>query len=372
MITLYFMSTTSSRTLATAASTVDSTGDVAELLERDILSRQLKQGERYFSVRQIAEQLSVSTVTVHRAMKQLANRKVLEMRGRSGSFVGPAGSPSRQRVRIVHVIYPNEKTVLDRFVSEGIREGMLEVMPGLSFQLNILPDDHRIAYLHELCGGESRDARVIGAVLLRVPREVRQYFSTLRFPSVVIGHTEGDEHLPFVDRDQHALGQQAVDYLIGRGHKRVALLMQQQWQPGDNLLAAGAQEAVSTRNSGSQLTVQSIPIHDAALAEQAIRTSLDSATRPTALLCRQARTAMECIRVALQLGLRVPQDVAVLNLGPDVPALATATPAVTSMSYDGREIGRLVSKLMSEQISSAGRTRRHIELPTRLIERESA
>ena len=85
----------------------------------------------------------------------------------------------------------------------------------------------------------------MGAVLVRVPREARQFFARRRLPAVVIGHSDQQDALPYVDRDQRTIGRTVGDYLAGQGHTRVGLIMFETWTDSDNLVNLGMTEAMA-------------------------------------------------------------------------------------------------------------------------------
>nr|PZN29894.1 MAG: GntR family transcriptional regulator [Actinomycetota bacterium] len=68
-------------------------------LARSITERRLPVGARLPTIRQLARDLGLALNTVARAYRELEQAGLVETRGRSGTFVTPAGDASRERVR---------------------------------------------------------------------------------------------------------------------------------------------------------------------------------------------------------------------------------------------------------------------------------
>src|SRR5690606_34788022 len=130
---------------------------------------------------------------------------------------------------------------------------------GVSMQLHFLPPANPLGFLSSLYSESETNFKVVGALLLRVPRVVREFFVRRRLPAVVFGNVEDHLHLRCIDRDQRAIGERMVESLSSKGHERLGLLMMDAWNPGDNHLLQGIQQAMSAANLPSAaLTVQSI------------------------------------------------------------------------------------------------------------------
>ncbi len=96
--------------------------------------------------------------------------------------------------------------------------------------------------------------------------------------------------------------------------------------------------------------------------------------RPTAVLCFSDVLALEVIRVARELGLKVPEDLSVIGFD-DSPAAQHSHPALTTVRQDIAAKGRLASGALTAAIerakSGAPARARHRVLPTELVVRES-
>lgn len=167
--------------------------------------------------------------------------------------------------------------------------------------------------------------------------------------------------------------RQCVHHLADLGHKRIALL--------------GESHAnIHYRNIGTRvenflhemhrLSLTPITLHTDAHrpqnGEQAIRTlfaQLDGDKRPTALITINDMMALGAIRELTSMGIRVPEDIAIVGCDNQFFAAYTV-PSITTLDLHATEHGCLAAKALARAIDSPGEPYVRIYEP-RLIIRES-
>ncbi|MGB3724518.1 MAG: LacI family DNA-binding transcriptional regulator [Glaciecola sp.] len=112
-----------------------------------------------------------------------------------------------------------------------------------------------------------------------------------------------------------------------------------------------------------------IPVNDMVLGEIAAREALTTSPRPNVLLCMSDILALSALKVARELGIRVPQDVQITGFD-DIPEAARSEPTLTTICQQSIEKGRIAANLLLESLKQ-GDTNKHIELDTRLVVRGS-
>jgi LacI family transcriptional regulator len=180
----------------------------------------------------------------------------------------------------------------------------------------------------------------------------------------------GEYPLDNVYIDNVAAAQEAVSYLIGRGHRRIGVLAREKG-PGDARLL-GYQRA---------LVAHRIP-HDESLMQRGdfteeggyngMKRLLALLSRPTAIFAANDMMALGAMLAIQEAGLSVPQDVAVVGFD-DIPTARLVNPPLTTVTQFQVELGRRMAQLLFERLNGTapphGRT---IEMPYRLIVRKSA
>lgn len=346
---------------------------LADLLQQQIAAESLAPGDSFYSVREIAARYGVSLGMAHQGLKLLAERKFVETRARSGTVVGNAirsSAPSPHGV--VYMIIGRLGTPDELMMRMTVCNGILKSLPDASVQLSLLPENDPIAYLDRLLGNGEAKPDFFGAILSCCPREVKQYFIDAGLPAVVQGHLDEDINLPFVDRDQRSIGYQAAAHLLERGHRRIGCLMFNQWRPGDGMLISGVQRAMGEAQLGADaLVISSVPGSNEELIRQAAKAMLTGQDRVSAVITRADGMAVECLKTAKQLQLRVPQDVAVFSAGLGDPAISDADPPITGFDGNTTEQGRLLGQALISLHRGESAGRHHVECPVKIVQRKS-
>lgn len=188
----------------------------------------------------------------------------------------------------------------------------------------------------------------------------------LRIPVVLL-----DRDIPLeIDAvlTDHAAGlMQAAHYLIGLGHRRIALLTaSDQIRPGRERVR-GFVEAFQ-RNG--------LPVPEALIRAKSL--SVEFGLReanllfqqhepPTAIIAAGNRILVGVLRAVQQRGLRIPQDLSLISCDQTDLALLYPGP-ITLVDRDIHDIGRTAAQLLLERIGqSGGGPAQRIVMPTRLI-----
>jgi DNA-binding LacI/PurR family transcriptional regulator len=168
-------------------------------------------------------------------------------------------------------------------------------------------------------------------------------------------------------------GKMAAEYLIKKGHRRIAFL-------GDTDLPEYAIHPVSLRLVGFQHALQeagiALPNEFVRLApytmeqtRQAAIELLNTSNPPTAVFAATDFQALGVIKVARQLGVKVPEQLAVIGFD-DLDMAEYAD--LTTIHQHLDESGRLAIEILFAHIADATRPVQHINLPLTIVERITA
>ena len=349
---------------------------LAETLRKDIHRRALTVGDHYLTAAEAGEMLGVSQVMANRAMNVLAGRRLLVRHRRRGSFVGPAFQPAAAHssaLRVIHVIKGLSKDErLWTYVVGDCLHGLHTILPAYQVQSNILPKHNPAEMVRQIFKQYTADGSLAGIVLLSCPREVQEMTQALvrehRLPAVSFGSPYPNiTDIPSLDQDQHETGRLEAKYLIDRGHRRITLLMRDQWQPGDNMMADGVNQALADAGlSYGVLSTRSIPeAPELIIAELKSLLSLDD--RPTGLICRTPLIAETAIAVARSLSMRVPQDLdIILDCNEQLYPVDSGLPRVTP-KYSSRQALTKVAEMLEKMIAGKKTNIGHVIVPVELL-----
>lgn len=201
-----------------------------------------------------------------------------------------------------------------------------------------------------------RDLATGGAPVVILDRDAPQGEDT-EWPAVLVDHREG--------------ARTATRYLIGLGHRRIALLTPgARMRPGRERIA-GFQAAFAEADidpSGAQVCVQQSSMD---FAQGDALALLQSPQRPTAIVALGTRILAGALRAARDLGLVVPRDLSVLAVG-DTDLAVVHTPAITALRWSLEDVGRAAADLLLQRLRGReGERQSRALLPVDLVLRDS-
>ena len=190
-----------------------------------------------------------------------------------------------------------------------------------------------------------------------------------KIPVVVWGKIPG--HVPFVDVENEGAAKIAVGHLIALGHQRIACIT---FAPPDYIgpvdRARGYRAAMDSHNLPYDDTLIRYGHWDEPSGFEAMLSLLTLPGRPTAVFVASDELAIGVLRAARSLGIRVPQDVAIVGFD-DVPIAQRVTPSLTTVRLPIRELGVVAAEMLIEMIQT-GNIPASRFLQTNLVIRESS
>lgn len=208
-----------------------------------------------------------------------------------------------------------------------------------------------------------------------------------KLPAVMVDNS-GVPGYPHVAIDDEGGARQAAEHLLAQGHRRLGVVsMEMDVEAVGGIVGPERQEAIGYASVEARLagyragveaggldwdrdvvvyeTTDNRPVDGAEAASALLATE----PRPTALLAMSDQLAFGVLGHALDVGLRVPDDLAVAGFD-DLPHAARTTPPLTTVHQPtvlkGKEAARLlIAQLRGEETPPS------VLLPTHLVVRES-
>lgn len=198
-----------------------------------------------------------------------------------------------------------------------------------------------------------------------------------KVPAVLANCYLNDRSLPSVVPDEFDGGYNAAEVAIKAGHRRVAFI--NLWDNTEGLTPPLPAIYGRLRGYRQALTDYGIAIDDALVRfsnqtptenYRLTRELMALVERPTAIFCGNDKIAMNCYSALAELGLRVPQDVAVIGFDNIAHIAEGLLPALTTIQLPHYEMGRwAVQYLMDPEDDSQEPPQ--VALPCPLVARES-
>lgn len=343
---------------------------VYDALERDILAGKYKSGQKLPSEASLVKQFGASRITVGRAVRDLRSHGLVERRAGSGTYVRQTVAAVPEAGLTFGLLIPD---LGETEIFEPIREGMAGAPESGEHALLWGATNARtgtkeaqawrlaeqyltrrvagvfFAPLELIPGKDEMNARIVAA------------FEQAGIPIVLLDRC----YLPYPHRSRHDLvgidnrraGYLAAEHLALLGRKRIAFLAQPHSASTVSARIAGYREALNAGGLGFS-----------AIGGDAGALMKDE--RPDGVVCANDRTAGMAMQKLIAMGVRIPQDVAIVGM--DDAGYASLLPVpLTTIRQPCREIGEAAMSAMLERIARPEMLARDILLDCRLVVRAS-
>jgi LacI family transcriptional regulator len=332
---------------------------------------------RPVSMADIARDLGITKVAVSKALRghhdisEATRRRVAERAREVGYVPNTTWRTLRwQRSHLIGIVLPS---VIDSFFSEMI-DGVMRVMERAGYDTILAVSSEQAE--REVKEIEALISRQVEGLIIascqrrdslgifdRIRRRGLPFITADRQIEKVRGH--------FVGVDNFALGKLVTEHLIACGRTRIAHLCGPKTSPA--ILRSQGYEA-ALREAG----LESRPGYVAGGTETrevvapAMRVLLKRPDPPDAIFCYNDLTAVEALRVILDAGLRVPEDLALAGVGNNRYSDVLASP-LTTVDQTPQLMGEQAAALLLKWVSSRrGPETGETCLPVRLIVRDSS
>jgi len=199
------------------------------------------------------------------------------------------------------------------------------------------------------------------------------YLMEIGFPFVAFGRANPEWDFSYVDVDNQRGVQEAVQYLLELGHRRIGLLA---W-PEDSLTGTFRLQGYLDAMAMARAPVDpawivrgaNSPLEGLRCTEQML--ALPPDRRPTAIMAMSDFMAIGAMNAIQNHGLTTGQDVALIGFD-DAPLVQYLRPPLSSVRQPIVEVGQRIMDMLIRLIREEPLAERHVLLAPRLIVRESS
>jgi DNA-binding LacI/PurR family transcriptional regulator len=309
------------------------------------------------SIHDVARETGVSTATVSRALRGLPNvsprtrDRVLAAAARLGYVPSPSASGlSGGRHHAVAIVIPSTARWFYTTVIEGVdsvlrREGYDTFLVILAASAT-----ERERRFHNALLRKRADAVI--ALGIDFTADERQELRTVDTPAMIVGAPVPG--VRSVGIDDTAAGHAAMAHLLSLGHRRIGHLGGETEYGMDH--SVGQDRSRAWRDALQRAGVTPLPEWYALgaflmpQAKVAAAAMLGSASPPTAIFAGSDEMAFGAIVAALELGLRVPEDLSVIGI--DDHGWSESF-GLTTIRQDPYEQGRVAARTVLDELSGA-------------------
>jgi LacI family transcriptional regulator len=325
------------------------------------------------TIADVADRAGVSIATVSRVVNNrygVAPETIERVRhaiadlGYESSLV--ARSLRSQRTNVVGILVSE----IEPFSAELLK-GAAKALHGSEFEMVVYSGGHRgvagweRSYLSRLSG------TLTDGTILVTPTVVEVGGGQ---PVVAVDPHVGGWNVPTVDSQNFEGAVAATEHLIALGHRRIGFLAGRPDLESARRREAGYRAALEAAGIPFDPELVRIGGFREELAEAPAREFLTMPDRPTAVFAANDNSAIQVMRTAAELGLRIPEDLSVVGFD-NIPDSALADPPLTTVDQSVQDLGHAAMEILIDLIRHPERARErepiHVTLPTELVVRRS-
>ncbi|MGP7819316.1 LacI family DNA-binding transcriptional regulator [Niallia sp. 01092] len=204
-------------------------------------------------------------------------------------------------------------------------------------------------------------------------QKYKEFFEVNSIPVVFASHYDQDEEkFSSINIDEFQAFYDAVQYLIGLGHREIAMFS------GDlNYYDSGIIRYEGYKKALSDAGIEYNPDwfwegdYDVQSGYERAKKLFSLKDRPTALCCVSDMVAIGAIRAAEEMGFRIPQDLSIIGFD-DVPIAEVYRPSITTVHQPIFDMGmqsvQMLLNLLKDKENMVNEAK---IVPHKIIERES-
>jgi len=303
--------------------------------------------------RRLCELFKVSRPTLRSALSVLAKEGRIEIRqGRSSRILSPRRQRGGARGRLIAIVTHDASALSPAHAHHSVTEmRLLLAEHGFATETFVFRARGAAAQRHTI-EAFVRQNQVFCCLLLWSRTELQQWFAANAFPALVLGSCHASVRLPSLDVDFKAVCRHAAGTLLGKGHRRLALIVPDSGRPGTLASEEGFRAAGQRGQDEAELQIVR---HNGTAQHLGAKLDLLFAGThpPTGLVVAQAQQVFNVLLYLLKRGLSVPGDVSIIARDPD-GYFAGLAPPLSHYYFQRQAFNHRLTRLMLQMLNQGG------------------
>ena len=339
-------------------------------LKDRISSGRYPSGEKLPTESALMKEFTLSRQTVRQALSCLENEGFIVKRQGSGSIVKEPGDlPLRERSNTTIAVIT---TYISEYIFPDILRAIVDYLSDRAYQTMIFATRNRVDNERKILNGlldQPLAGLIIEGTKSALPNpniDLYREFERRQVPIVFIHATYPElTNTACVVADDKQGGKIATNYLIAKGHKKIAGIFKSDDLQG-HLRYAGYTE--SMRENNLTITDNNVLWYTTESSELIADFGLRTIENCTALLCYNDEIALKMLNLLRENDIRIPEDISIISFDNSTYS-ELSTPKISSCSQRKRQIGALSAKKLLNLIH--GIEQESSMIKWRIIEKES-
>ncbi len=327
-----------------------------------------KPGDRIPTEEELSQITGLARATIRQAIQNLVNMGLLDRKRRLGTFVLEKITPTSSHT-IIGLLIPDIRRGYAPVLARGVQDEAAKSKHSLILcdtdDLFVRADFHADRMIENSVGGV---IFVPTAVSDEQNQDVLEKFKRNNIPVVLVDRILPTGDLDYVTADNIKGAFEMTEYLIKRGHRRIAITLSTLISTEMDRLEGYKQ---AFRENGLPIDKNLIVTHSGPFAEGRYIQIAEQIFRPnlnvSAVFAGHDRIALVFYAVAKKMGISIPEDISVVGYDD----LDFTTVSLTTIHQPIYEMGQESMKLIMSRINGDLSEPQRIVLKSYLVERSS-
>ncbi len=346
-------------------------------LETQIMDGSLVLGEKIPSENELGGKFSISRQTVRQATSVLESRGLLERRRGSGTYV-------KYSYKDQNIPHSNTKTIgvvttyLNDYIFPAIVKGIDHVLIKNNYfvQMSLTYNNiEREANVLNNLLTKNVEGLIIEPAKTGLPNMSEDVYARIKqmdVPCIFINATYPNMNIPCVAMDDYACGQQAIEFLIKNGHKKIGGLFKLDDMQG-RLRYAGCMDVLRKKQLtfiGNNLVWYTTEDNNEDFVRHFSDRILKVSEECTAMVCYNDQMAKSVVKILYNAGKKIPDDISLISFDDSsVEFKMEFGFGLTTFAHPKEELGRIAAETLLKLIN--GQEVSDVKFPPRLVKRSS-
>ncbi len=326
---------------------------IIDWVKQNIADGTFHYGDKLMSESELGAMFGLSRQTVRHATGELVNQKLVTRVRGSGTYIGGAYQPTRtERYMSIAVV----STFYESYIFPPTLKGIGQVLSGAGYTMQVSFTDNRVQREREILLSilekDNIDGLIVEPAKSALPNPNLSYYEEIKrrnIPIISFNASYPGLYVPCVRLDDTKIAQHATKMLLDAGHRKIAGIFKSDDGQGPLRYQGFMQEMLRW---GEDLDPEKIlwidtpqTLHLADLADHIFRRIQGA----SAVVCYNDEVAYQLIELAIQRGIRVPDDLSVIGIDDSNLARIGKVP-FTSFPHPKEELGQRTAEHLLRMI----------------------
>lgn len=251
-------------------------------------------------------------------------------------------------------------------IFEGAREKALEY--GVTVTMAVLQEEEDLErFVADNFSSQPRLGLIYATMLTRLVQPSEVFFS---MPSVLVNCYDAGRKLPSILPAELLAGRTATEHLIRAGRKRIALINGQEGIDASRDRLRGYRQALTSADMAYDPALVYPGNWEPSTGYEGTMQLMQGDNAPDAIFCANDMMAVGCYDALKELGLRIPEDVAVVGFD-DREIAQFMRPPLTTLLLPHHDMGALAAEILLDIVGGLQTGHDQIKVECPLIPRAS-